>query len=398
MDDIGGGDDTHETDDPLFGIFPDRRGDDYGDNNDTFCAVCGVPLNVLVSDRIGIFRMTLGLIRSPAPILEIETEKFRWCLDAVAFRPSSLQRGTDRETSRWHPDRNTKTERFHGDGKPLEILLIHGNFEFYQWHAPEGPRILNNSLILFPWVGLHVKCFELMQRLLEYRKTVLHLTQDDTILRTGHKSIRVPTNIDLFGTVQWPWGSRYTAEYEAAPFPIEDLVSEILYYLEPLPAESSSISAPTLQSQMNRLLIEIQQQIYQYLHPFKNPPTECSRHLASSTWKDLLLHGKLLPWLWDLEEPEVTVIDRDILTGSIRDLSVNKQAVQADMGQSPSIELDEDLWDWERLVRQLARYDSFELGGVLECLPEALLNRRRIWRLLDEARQDDTSSMKYIHY
>jgi hypothetical protein len=149
---------------------------------------------------------------------------------------------------------------------------------------------------------------------------------------------------------------------------------------------------------MNRLPIEIQQQIYQYLHPFENPPTECTRHLAPSTWKDLLLHGKLLPWLWDLEEPEVTVTGRDTLTGSIQDLSINKQAVQADMGQSSSIELDEDLWDWERLVRQLARYDSFEFGGVLECLPGALLNRRRIWRLLDEARQDDTSSMKYIRY
>lgn len=124
MDDIDGGDDTHETGDPLFGIFPDRNGDDYIDDNDTFCAVCGVPLNVLVSDRIGIFRTTLGLIRSLDTNIRIETEKFYWCLDAVAFRPSSLQRGTDWETSRWHPDRNTKTERFHGDGKPPEILLI----------------------------------------------------------------------------------------------------------------------------------------------------------------------------------------------------------------------------------------------------------------------------------
>jgi hypothetical protein len=65
MNDIGGGDDTHETGDPLFGIFPDRNGDDYIDDNDTFCAVCGVPLNVLVSDRIGILRTTLSLIRSP---------------------------------------------------------------------------------------------------------------------------------------------------------------------------------------------------------------------------------------------------------------------------------------------------------------------------------------------
>jgi hypothetical protein len=95
-----------------------------------------------------------------------------------------------------------------------------------------------------------------MQRLLEYRKSALYLTPDDTILPTSHKSIRVPTDlgemyevyhlestkclgfhwrsthscpswkvleahqnyyngqdhdvkhVDLFGTVQWPWGSR----------------------------------------------------------------------------------------------------------------------------------------------------------------------------------------------
>lgn len=82
------------------------------------------------------------------------------------------------------------------------------------------------------------------------------------------------------------------------------------------------------------------------------------------------------------------VTDQDSLAKSIECLGIDEQD-----GQS-RIEIDEDMWDWELLVRQLARHDSFEFGGILECLPRALLNRQRIWRLLDEARQDDVDQHK----
>lgn len=109
---------------------------------------------------------------------------------------------------------------------------------------------------MFPWVAIHNKCFELMQRLLEYRSSVLHLRPDDSIIRTNHKSTRIPTSlgemyevyqsriytkpcakwgwsheyawkvlephryyyngqfygpehIELFSLLEWPWGSRY---------------------------------------------------------------------------------------------------------------------------------------------------------------------------------------------
>lgn len=104
-------------------------------------------------------------------------------------------------------------------------------------------------------------------------------------------------------------------------------------------------------------------------------------------WRDLLFHGQILPWLCDLDEQKST--DQDSLATSIKHLGIDEQD-----GQS-RIEIDEDMWEWELLVRQLARHDSFKFGGILECLPRALLNRRKIWRLLDEARQDDVDLFKF---
>ena len=41
------------------------------------------------------------------------------------------------------------------------------------------------------------------------------------------------------------------------------------------------------------------------------------------------------------------------------------------------------LWDWAQLVRQLARYSSFEKGGVFHDAPRGFRNRRRIWRIME---------------
>lgn len=81
--------------------------------------------------------------------------------------------------------------------------------------------------------------------------------------------------------------------------------------------------------------------------------------------------------------------DQDSVTASIKRLNLDEKDGQSGIG------INEDRWDWELLVRQLARHDSFNFGGILECLPRALLNRRRIWRLLDEARQDDVDPWNF---
>lgn len=170
-------------------------------------------------------------------------------------------------------------------------------------------------------------------------------------------------------------------------------MSEVLYYLEPLSTLSSS-AAPALQSGLDRLPVEIKMQIFGYLHPFTDPSAECTRVIAPSTWKYLLFHGQILPWLWDLDEQESIVADQvHTSTTSVKNLPIDeREDGGANAALVDDVEEDENLWDWELLVRQLARHDSFDFGGILECLPRALLNRRRIWRLLDEARKGDVSA------
>lgn len=172
-------------------------------------------------------------------------------------------------------------------------------------------------------------------------------------------------------------------QYEVAPFPIPNLLRQILAYLKPLPASVTSITAPSLQSELDSLPVEIQLEIHQNMHPFTDPPIQCTRKLAPSTWKELLFHQQLLPWLWDLGQPETADYPfHASVHGSLTDENADTSVQQSD---------NENLWDWELLVRQLAQLDSFEPGGVMESLPYALRNRRRIWRLLEEARRDDTN-------
>ncbi|EEA23410.1 hypothetical protein TMatcc_002276 [Talaromyces marneffei ATCC 18224] len=146
--------DTRRVADPKYGIYPERY--DIGDdqNLDTFCAVCGVPLRVM------------------AEVLEIEKEKYNWCLDGIAIRPASLQWDTDFDTPFIHDtdlDRDWETERYYANRKPLEILAIQGTvlpkslhysianlhlkkeeFEFYQWE--ELDRDVNKKMLYQKWI------------------------------------------------------------------------------------------------------------------------------------------------------------------------------------------------------------------------------------------------------
>jgi len=46
-------------------------------------------------------------------------------------------------------------------------------------------------------------------------------------------------------------------------------------------------------------------------------------------------------------------------------------------------------WDWELLVRKISQLAIHEPDDTTLKLPLALRNRRRVWRLLEEARLDD---------
>jgi hypothetical protein len=78
-----------------------------------------------------------------------------------------------------------------------------------------------------------------------------------------------------------------------------------------------------------------------------------------------------LPWLWDL--------DPGIL---------NSRRSDGD----PPFDVD-GAWDWEFLVRQLAQVEVFEDGNMMANVQLGLRNRRRIWRLVDEARMGDSAAV-----
>ncbi|KAL3706401.1 hypothetical protein TMatcc_007412 [Talaromyces marneffei ATCC 18224] len=351
---------SQEPADPIHGTRSGGWGLDNTDN-DTFCAVCGIP----------------------AAALQIEKDKYNWCQSVVAIRPSSLQSGEDIKTSPRHLTRDRKTRRFDGGGEHLEILPLRDH-KFYQWLLTYSHPVLYDPTMLFPWVGVHMKCFHLMQRLIEYRKDVMRLTPDNNIFGTEDESTRIPASL----------GEMYEG-YQSRIYWKDGVVSEVLYYLEPLSTVSSS-AAPVLQSGLDRLPVEIQKQIFGYLHPFTDPPAECTRNITPLTWEYLLFHGQILPWLWDLDEQESIATDQvHTSTTSVKNMRIDERedgGAGAALVFSGNVEEDENLWDWELLVRQLARHDSFDFRATLECLPRALLNRHRIWRLLDEARKDDVGA------
>ena len=91
---------------------------------------------------------------------------------------------------------------------------------------------------------------------------------------------------------------------------------------------------------------------------------ECTAQNSFSIWREALTNG-YLPWLWDLKP----------------DALAHKEASKPLGGQ----------WNWELLVRQLARVDLHEPKAVLEDLPMGLRNRRRIWRRVKDILSEEQS-------
>lgn len=162
-----------------------------------------------------------------------------------------------------------------------------------------------------------------------------------------------------------------------APSPIPGLTQEILSYLQPLPPSLQRQSGLSLE--LEKLPIEIQDMIYNNLHPFVNPGQTCTRALPSSLWRDMLFNRQILPWLWDLDT-----------------FALRNYPVTPDAGNVLTYEA-EDIWDWELLVRTLAQVEVFEPGNPLQHAPLRLRNRRRIWRLLEEAEDGDIEEWLDIH-
>ncbi len=148
-----------------------------------------------------------------------------------------------------------------------------------------------------------------------------------------------------------------------------DLTDMILENLEAFPSEESL--PPDIMAFRARLLAlpqELQDHITSFLRTAAPLPRRCTRLLPQEHWRQMLVYGRTVPFLWDID---VAAVDRCCA------------------GPWPL--------DWERLVRELSqptsRHRVFEDGiwteVVADCysrlkVPDGLRNRRRIWQIVEE--------------
>ncbi|CEN60723.1 hypothetical protein ASPCAL03156 [Aspergillus calidoustus] len=271
----------------------------------------------------------------------------------------------------------------------------------FPWSGDEYPtNCVHNCMDDSPIIAVHVKCFELLQRLVRSREKqqdagdeprsledfwkvfcsriddykrgpcgLLHSWMCQPRILEPHEYY-FPASWDTSNELQWPTGHPEAEEFEIEPFPISGLTTAILSFLQPLPAGLRTSHVEYLTGAGAEAEIKLLRS-----RPFVNPPEECVRALPPTCWRTLVMERHIFPWLWDLEHACLQITPPHT-TENLSD------------GSLASYEA-ENFWDWELLARQLAQVDIFREGSRMESAPLGLRNRRRIWRLLEEARIDD---------
>ncbi|KAI5917299.1 hypothetical protein F4810DRAFT_716604 [Camillea tinctor] len=155
-------------------------------------------------------------------------------------------------------------------------------------------------------------------------------------------------------------------KYEANPMYPGDITTRVICkYLQPLDTNDLEPSPEIAEcwKRIENMPLEIGVRIIEAIEPFEDGLTKAclkpTRVLHNDWWREKLMSGTLIPWLFDLDN---TLVDQHSLKYGHED------------------------WDWERLCRQLAQPDVFEEGGILYGVSDHLWNRHRIWKVLNAAR------------
>jgi hypothetical protein len=154
-------------------------------------------------------------------------------------------------------------------------------------------------------------------------------------------------------------------KYMADPSSTSSLTSKILENLDQFTPGETKAQALTFQRRFASLPQEIQDEILGHLVSGETLPRTCTRMIPSAVWRHVLLCGKYLPWLWDMD-PNIEDHYRD--TAPLA-------------------------YDWELLVRRIVFYArNLHTRRPLSELfraPEGWWNRIRIMRLVEEMYVND---------
>lgn len=167
------------------------------------------------------------------------------------------------------------------------------------------------------------------------------------------------TNGILQGFREWRPGEQpeYGDLLEADPITIPGFVAQLMENLKPLSDEEAA------KYSSNNPAKSFSETDLRALHNVKDLNLCCEFTHTDRAWRSLLLDKTVFPWLWDLTLSSLPMRPKD----------------------SP----EDKLWNWELLVRKLSQIVIHEPEDATLNLPFELKNRRRIWRILDEARSGD---------
>ncbi|OTA65974.1 hypothetical protein K449DRAFT_431436 [Hypoxylon sp. EC38] len=153
--------------------------------------------------------------------------------------------------------------------------------------------------------------------------------------------------------------------WEAAyPLHVPDATETILKNLKSLPPAPATIPE-AIHSQKKFLALppELQNHICTFLTSSHGMPNLCNGLLPQSVWREILISGRCLPFLRDLD------------VNIIQDFCARWDREQGD--REPN---------WELLVRKLSQeaWGIYDVEKSILKIPNGLRNRRRIWKLVEE--------------
>ncbi|KAI1385359.1 uncharacterized protein F4822DRAFT_342171 [Hypoxylon trugodes] len=171
-------------------------------------------------------------------------------------------------------------------------------------------------------------------------------------------------------------GSKISRWEAAYPLHVPNATSAILENLNTLPPASTAIpEAVSFQKKFLGLPRELQDHICSFLVSRNGMPNVCNGLLPQWVWREVLLGGKCLPFMQDID---VTIVDEFCA-----------QWGRNRKDQEPN---------WELLVRKLSQeaWGIWDAENSILKVPNGLRNRRRIWKLVEEMYVGDLVPVKRV--
>lgn len=230
-----------------------------------------------------------------------------------------------------------------------------------KWEGPQVFVYRDKYFIEQPWyyVPVHEACQQLVKRAASRHTACDRIWAQHTerqVPEILQACLRAPVAV-------LPLEMQVNQRYRANPVDVAPYGETLASTAPVLDLDTSDEHVPRFQQLLDNLPVELYDRIIDYVRGMSRASSMCTRLVSNATWKQWLLQRDLLPYLWDLD--------------------ANK------LFAAPRV-------DFEMTVRELARLGtdrSSDKASMSTTLPMGLLNRVRIWRIIEQCLGDTSSCL-----